>query len=281
LKLLLFNVENFFLTNTVDQKPVEKTKAIAEIVKELSPDIIMFCEVGGFVSLDLFTTKYLQSQYLPFLLPGNSDRGIEIGYLIKKTFPYTFNHISHVEKPFSRDVSELLIYKNKTLQCIILLVHLKSKWDREGNDPQGFLKRSQEVETLITLFKKRETEFPSIPIIIAGDFNGVAQKNNCSIEFRQFYELTPLEDILEILNLPNESRTTYCYFSKEGKADYSQLDYIFIPPVLFSKVVKEESGIYLFKDPSGLPYRLPQSTFERFALPSDHYPLVLTLDFLQ
>lgn len=275
------NLENFFLLETKDQKPHEKVQWIADTIKNISPDILMLCEVGGRESLDLFSSKYLSDNFLPLLLPGNSDRGIEIGYMVKKSLPFTYKHISHKEKSFSRDVSELRIFKNKKLELIILLVHLKSKWDREGNDPQGFTKRSQEITTLLEIYNALEAQFPDTPIMISGDFNGVAQKNNCEREFREIYKKTALLDVLEVLNVPDEDRVTYVHFAKDGKPECFQLDYIFLSVTLQDKIKKEESGIYLYQAPSGEPLGLPKNSFERYALPSDHYPLVLSLKFLE
>lgn len=275
------NLENFFLLETKDQKPQEKVQWIADTIEDISPDILMLCEVGGRESLDLFSSKYLSNYYLPLLLPGNSDRGIEIGYMIKKSLPLIFEHISHKEKEFSRDVSELRILKNNKLELIILLVHLKSKWDREGNDPQGFTKRSQEISTLLDIYQHLQVQFPDCPIIISGDFNGVAQKNDCEREFREIYKKTTLLDVLEVLNVPTEDRVTYVHFAKDGKPECVQLDYIFLPVTLLDKIKKEESGIYLYQYPAGTLLGLPKNSFERHALPSDHYPLVLSLDFLE
>ena len=66
------------------KKPQEKIEWIARTISEIDADITMLCEMGGLDSLDLFNTKYLNSQYYTSLLKGNSDRGIEMGYLIKK-----------------------------------------------------------------------------------------------------------------------------------------------------------------------------------------------------
>jgi endonuclease/exonuclease/phosphatase family metal-dependent hydrolase len=285
LKLAHLNLENFFLYDTKDlrspEKSQDKVQWLANIVNEISPDILMLCEVGGAESLNLFNTKYLDNKFTVFLIPGNTDRGIEIGYLVKKSLAFSYQHISHREKLFSRDVSELRVYKNNNLELIILLVHLKSKWDREGNDPNGFTKRSQEVEKLLEIYHNLQTLYPSCPIIISGDLNGIAQKNNCEREFREIYKKTSLDDILELMNIPNESRITFVHFSKESRPEHMQLDYIFLPVTLQDKIKKEESGIYQYKNRNGIPLRIPQNPFERYALPSDHYPLVLSLDFLQ
>lgn len=280
MKLALFNLENFFLNQSLDKKPIDKVEWIARITKDISPDIFMLCEVGGMDSLTVFNDKYLNSEYLPFLIPGNSKRGIEIGYLINKNLPYMFRHISHKDKTFSRDVSEIQVLKNNKPVMITLLVHLKSKWDREGNDPNGFLKRSHEVGMLLEIYRERKMAFPDCPIILSGDMNGTAQKDNCEREFREIYQKTNFIDVLEILDIPAKSRVSHIHFGKDNNPEPFQLDYIFLPITLKDKVIKEESGIYLFKNLEGTPLPLPQTPYERYALPSDHYPVVLTLDFL-
>ena len=90
MKLCLFNVENFFLLGGPNgdgfKKPSDKIEWIARTIREINADVTMLCEVGGLESLDLFNTKYLNSEYISALLKGNSNRGIEMGYLVKKDF---------------------------------------------------------------------------------------------------------------------------------------------------------------------------------------------------
>lgn len=304
MKLCLYNVENLFLLNhglnDNYKKPVEKVEWIARTIKEINPDIAMLCEVGGLESLDYFNSHYLNDRYTTVLSPGNSDRGIEMGYLINKNLPLTHFLISHKDRPinfnypheinefmykkiplpvhkFSRDIAELRLFdKNKKIHALIFLVHLKSKLDKDGIDFNGKLRRKAELETLIAVYKKRCVEFPDCPIIVAGDFNGLAQKFSFEPEFAKLYTETDLEDILEVINEPLENRYTYFYFNKDLVREASQLDYIMLPPKLHSLVKKEESGIYHYRDSSGIRLPTPQDSFQRYALPSDHYPLVAT-----
>ncbi len=310
MKLCLFNVENFFLldgTNAVGfKKPVEKIEWIARTIKEIDADITMMCEVGGLESLDLFNAKYLNSEYSTRLIKGNSNRGIEMGYLIKNDFDYQTLHISHADDSiefnyhfeimenknlapidqhpphkFSRDISELRIVKDDKVEVIILLVHLKSKWDRDGVDFNGNERRKAELKALVKTYNRLRAEFNYlVPVIVAGDLNGSAQRGFEEPEFEDLYASTDLEDILEVLEEPLESRFTFFYFSKENKREAHQLDYILLPPELQALVKKEDSGIYLFRDSHNMPLPYPKENYQRYALPSDHYPVVATLDFL-
>jgi endonuclease/exonuclease/phosphatase family metal-dependent hydrolase len=312
LKLCLFNVENFFLLSGPNgdgfKKPQDKTEWIARTISEIDADITMLCEMGGLDSLDLLNTKYLNSVYDTALLKGNSDRGIEMGYLIKKNSPYAYQHKGHAHASiefnytfeieennkslkglplpypphkFSRDISELRLSKDNKVVMIILLVHLKSKWDRDGIDPKGSERRKAECKALVKTYNRLRSEFRGlVPIIVAGDMNGCAQKGKHEPEFSDLYQFTDLEDVLEVINGPYEHRLSFFYFSKERQSEAHQLDYIFLPKELHGLVKKEESGIYLFRDSHGIALPYPKESYQRYALPSDHYPVVASLDFL-
>ncbi len=311
MKLCLFNVENLFLLAGPNgdgfKKPHDKTQWIARTIREIDADVTMLCEVGGLESLDLLNKKYLNADYKTALLKGNSNRGIEMGYLIKKDFPFDFEHHSHVNASiefnysfeiienkkvlseelkipphkFSRDISELRILKDNKVAMILLLVHLKSKWDRDGVDWNGKERRKAELKALVKTYNRLRSEFDhKVPVVVAGDLNGIAQKGHQEPEFDDLYAHTDLEDVLELINLPHEQRHSFFYFGKDNTRESFQLDYILLPSELHSLVKKEESGIYLFRDERGVPLSYPQESYQRYALPSDHYPVVASLNFL-
>jgi endonuclease/exonuclease/phosphatase family metal-dependent hydrolase len=304
LKLCLYNVENLFLMNQGPgdgyKKPLDKVEWIGRTIKEIDADIVMLVEVGGLHSLDLFNKRYLNDAYYTALLPGNSDRGIEMGYLINKRFGHFHKLLSHRETPlnfnypheiaehqnhgkrlklhrFSRDIAELRLLKGDKTEYILMLVHLKSKLDKEGIDYNGALRRKAELQKLVETYNIRRKEFPGVPVIISGDFNGQAQRHNTEPEFRDLYNQSDLEDVLEVIEEPAENRFSYFHFNRENVREASQLDYIMLPPELHSLVKKEESGIYHYRDPHGVVVPYPQDSFQRYALPSDHYPVVVTL----
>ncbi len=282
------------------KKPSDKTEWVARTLREIDADIVMLCEVGGRESLDLFNSRYLNSAYYTALLPGNSDRGIEMGYLIHKRLPFFHQLLSHKEKVlnfnypheilehqknqnglkihrFSRDIAELRLIQDDKVKYILMLVHLKSKLDKEGIDFNGQLRRKAEFHTLVETYNERRAEFPNVPVIVAGDMNGQAQRLILEPEFKALYEKTDLEDVLEVINEPAERRFSYFHFGRDNVREASQLDYILLPPELHQLVKKEESGIYHYRDPQGILVPYPQDSFQRYALPSDHYPVVATL----
>lgn len=291
MKFYLHNVENLFLVgenlNHAMRKPEDKVNQLANLILENDPDICMLLEIGGIDSLYHFNSKYLKNLFDVFILPGNSDRGIEMGHLVKKGLPLKFeikshrnkNLYGHVNTKFSRDISELIIKKNDVEFFKIFLVHLKSKWDREGNDPGGSIRRKAELITLAKMYQEYQTQNPNVPIIVAGDFNGSAQKTNCEPEFSDLYLLTDLEDCLHSLKIPESDTHTYFQFAKDGTRTGFQLDYIFLPKHLHQYINKEKTGVYRYMSSKENEFLPPLSIYERASLPSDHYPVILDIDF--
>lgn len=322
IRIATFNLENLFLVATDPEisrtslKSPEKTRKLAQAIEKIAPDIMFVCEIGGADSLEKFNSEYLNDLYQPSIIQGNSSRGIEIGYLIKKDCKYHCEHYTHrnralnflypheiilnnkfkednpqakeEELPYqshllSRDIAELRLYKNKETskeeapEFIFLGVHLKSKWDQDGIDEQGRLRRGAEAKLLIETYKTLKARWPETKIFMVGDFNGVVFGPNADHELSQFKELEDEScDVLEFLNLPYPKRATYILFTPEGSSP-QQLDYLFFPKDLGPYVVKEESGIFYYLDDNEMPLSLPQNPYQRHPLPSDHYPLVLTL----
>lgn len=333
LRLVEFNVENLFvlleklpgseavdfsaisekdwqkLTSSVRKnKPIEHVRAIARAVLDIDPDILMLCEVGGRESLENFNRYFLDGKYAAHLIEGNSDRGIDLGYLVKRDLPFTYDLISHRHREidflyeherlsqetgyghlrsarkashrFSRDVLEFRIYEdaNQPPVLIALMVHLKSQLDRDRIDPGGRDRRKAELDKLVTIYEEISGEHQGqVPIVLAGDFNGVAALPEPSPEFESIYTKTNLKDCLEIAGVPTDERFTFQQFNRGRPGLFRQLDYVFVPPSLVPRVSKEESWVYRYKDPKGQTQLLPRNLNEKRLLPSDHYPVILTL----
>ncbi len=312
LSLLSFNMENFFLTSEslspsrglVNLKDELKVKEIAKMIKEIDLDICALSEVGGRSSLEYFIKNNLNDEYDVYLLEGNSDRGIEVGYLVKKNLPYKFDVFTHknrildftypndeienqkaresgLEEPhgkqkFSRNVLELQVTDNKrNLQLNIYLVHFKSQWDRRGDDFKGKGHRKAEADALAEIVKERLIKSPETHIILTGDFNGRVKGEEMDSEFDSIRSLN-FKDILEFKDLPQSEKFSMAQFN-QGQREMIQLDYILFQDRTEKLIDKEKSGAVRFKDKDGNQIPLPKTIYDRNRLPSDHYPLVLTL----
>ncbi len=322
LRLVQFNVENLFLfldqhtgqdfkkiteaewqkfsSSSTQNKSLKKTVALAKVIDDIAPDILMLNEVGGIESLENFNRHFLGSKFRVLLKEGNSNRGIDVGYLIRKELPYRDLLLTHRDRPlhflyphesqtpaggkshyFSRDVSELRLFApdETTPRLVIMLTHLKSKLDSNNIDGEGKKRRAAELKTLVELYNEVRSELGlSVPIVVAGDFNGIASVHGTEPEFAPLYENTDLTDVLEVAQKDLTSRCTQVQISPSGKQYLVQIDYIFVSKELRDRVVKEKTNVYYYKSDLGHAAPLPRNLEERANLPSDHYPVVTEIN---
>lgn len=321
MRIAILNAQNLFLLNDPydyqkktllkkfqPNKPLHKVIDLGKAIIEMNPDILMISEVGGEESLFNFNNKYCNNYFSPTLIKGNSDRGIELGFLIKRGMPFSYNHYTHKNRPinfnyefekqenekkrklnlpplymphkFSRDIAELRVFekgKNETPILILLFVHLKSQLDFGSHDKNGSKRRAAELETLINVYLSLQKKYhEKIPIFVSGDFNGNAQLSNTDHEFQYLYEKTDLRDILELIDLPRNQRSTLLLPNSNNENNPLQFDYIFLSEKFKHIIRPKDSGIYRYKNPeTGVPLAFPQEDSDLRSFPSDHYPVVL------
>jgi endonuclease/exonuclease/phosphatase family metal-dependent hydrolase len=289
---------------TVPNKSLVKTLWLAESIKDMDADIVCMNEVGGIESLSNFAKLFLKGTYLPYLLEGNSDRGIDVGFLVHKDFAHKVELRTHKDRPldflypheresnlyfeglephrfvkthyFSRDCAELRVFKDgETVPALILLsVHLKSKLDPEGIDPQGKQRREAEAKTLFKIYRELRAEFsPAAKIIVAGDFNGSAKREARAEEFQDLAS-TDLESVIDLSGLANEDCATQLQFQRGGGVHAMQIDFIFICPELKADLLAAE--VFRYRSDLKVALPIPKTLDQRTYLPSDHYPVVAT-----
>lgn len=263
-------------------KSKEKCLQLAQAIKDAEADIVMVTEVGGPESLHNFAKWLLNDEYLSLSLPSNSDRGIDLGYLVKKELAYKVDVHSHIDFPlpfpakrFSRDVLRLDLKENGEIKMILLLVHIKSKLDLKRADFEGRTRRILEIKGLIDIYK--DLEKLNIPILIGGDFNGHAGERDTEEEFLPIYRETDLKDIAFLAKIPEEERFSYVYFNRGGNRFVQQIDYLFISEKYDFMVDTTECYFPRYKTLSGNPLLVPRRMEQKNTLPSDHYPFLATL----
>lgn len=265
-------------------KSKEKCLILARTILEADADVVMMTEVGGFESLNNFARYILENKYTAISLPSNSDRGIDLGYLLKKDLPFITQIKSHVDFPlpspalrFSRDVLRLDLIENDSIKAIFLLVHIKSKLDLKKSDFEGRSKRIKEIKGLIDIYLKLNNEYPNVPILVGGDMNGHAGEKDTEEEFKQIYQFTDLKDIAYLADIPEEDRFSYIYFNRGGNRFVQQIDYLFLSQKFKDFVVKDSCYFPRYKNLEGLPLPIPKRMEQKNILPSDHYPFFATL----
>ena len=330
LKLCLLNAENLFLlfdepptaetlklneaqwqklsSSVYENKPLKKCQDLAKALLEINADIVMLCEVGGVESLKNFNQLFMNDLYSPCLIEGNSDRNIDVGFLIRKNMEFYFDLESNKHRSieylyphertsldtgypvkngkvtsshkFSRDAVELKLFKKDKDKPFLnlLLTHLKSRLDPERIDPNGFERRQAELKTLISIYREMQERHPQVPVIVAGDFNGNASLLNTDEEFRVIYTETVLKDILEVASVPADQRATYYQVRSNSRTEGRQIDFVFIPPALYPHLSARSPYVFRYRDEFGMHHGVPHNMEAKLRLPSDHYPIVFELE---
>ena len=282
MKILTFNVENLFLDplfayqHKATLKEKNQLERMCKILFEIDADILGLQEVGGKNSFQIlrdYLQKHYQIDYEIVTHPGNSDRGIEVGYLIKQHL--TYNATSHHQvqldltdqfskeyKKIARNFLQLTLLKDEK-KFHFLLIHLKSARNLDSLDPGGVHKRKSEIRALLKLSKKLEQD---APVIILGDFNTPIEKTNNELLklHESFFELC------DYLELPEENRVTYIGRHRNQAPAHILLDTFFISKNLKTLIDKRESGVYR-------PQKQSLKTLKREDFPSDHFPVLLKL----
>ncbi len=268
------------------QKPINKIWGLVDAIEDINPDILMLVEVGGKESLEHFNHYFLKNAYTAHFVETNSNRSIDLAFLVKKDLHYDTQIISNRHTPvtidtyknsgpalrFSRDVAEMHLSQNSQLQMILLLTHLKSKISTD-TDFQGRDMRRAEANALAALYLKRREQHPEAAIIMGGDFNSDLK----SPEMESIAK-TDLTDFHDIAGNSAESRISQMHFDHQGLPQPQVLDYLLLSPHLKNKVIPKKSFTYRYKSFYNTPHPLPTTVHQRYHMPSDHFPLVLALD---
>lgn len=241
-------------------KPLHQVKGLSEIYKSENPDLLLLVEVGGYDSLKNLNEFFLNNEYSVFHAPSNSDRGIDVGFLLKKEFhndavfhSYTENILGNGEK-FKRGVFELELNINSK-NITFLLTHLKSPLDPHKIDPDGKKQRTHEILELKNIYKKIREEKKHSKIFLCGDFNTVSE----SEEFSHLRELG-LKDALDFALYPPHSRATFMAPNGKTYAPLHQIDFVL--------GTSEDFTCFNHKETKLIPFPPSKSPL------SDHFPYI-------
>lgn len=251
-------------------KPVQKVLELALGIKKYDPDILLFVEVGGQESLMAFNKHFLDDKYEVLFKPTNSDRGIDYGVLIKKEIAPKFQIKSYRKAKlgkkgkFSRD-----------LQCIeygdkfkIFLIHIKSKLNLKGDDFEGRTQRSLEVNGICNIV----SQYSDVPCYVCGDLNGIYDDSRGEQEF------APLRNLgFKNMLAGGPDNATFYFFDRFLHRNPMQLDY-FLCKDSNRETIKSLTIGNMY-DTLGNQYAHPTTLVTKRALPSDHFPLHIELDF--
>jgi hypothetical protein len=302
-----YNVENLFyqvgdhvpdpsapggFQRLTEEKP-KPDWALAEqgkIILESGLDIISLQEVEDVEALENFNERFLGGQYRVLLIEGNDPRGIDVAFLVKKDLPFEIEQRTHKgetwqdpvergQRPlFSRDLPSLIFRKPGQAEPLFVLfgTHFKSKRDRPG-DPESDIMRAAQVKRTAEILGRYRKEFgEDVPIMLAGDFNGAVAEEEA---FKVLYGEGGMTDAFDALPNPpsDKARVSHTYHPRGARTHYKQMDAFLVSKKLRGLV--KAAFVYRYKNPDGSERPIPKSYEERDKNPSDHFPIMVTLDF--
>lgn len=265
----------------------------AKVILEADLDVVVLQEVENVAALKEFNDRYLEGKYRAILIEGNDERGIDIGFLVKKDLPFDIEQRTHKDetwvdplgdgspsKLFSRDLPALIVRapgRSKPLFAL-LGTHYKSKRPRGPKDPESEVMRRAQVERTAEIVGRLRAEFgQDLPLMLAGDFNGAVNEESTYDSLKDGG--AGLTDALDLAQpaLSKLQRVTHTYHPKGGAAHKAQMDGFFVSRSVRGLVT--EAKVYRYRDESGREKPLPETYAQRERNPSDHFPLLVTLRF--
>lgn len=300
LKVMAYNVENLFMhlgkfermsdeefkrITDAEVKPVEELEGVAKAITESDPDMIVLEEVEGLAAIQRFSEDYLGNTYEAMSVDGNDERGIQIGFLVKRDLPLNITLESHkdatweengqTKKLFSRDAPALVVRRktdsSDAMPVLVFIgVHGKSQRDR-GNDKRSVQLRTAQYEEVGRIIDGYQATYgKDVPLMVGGDFNIDVRTEDDVKAVR-----ARLLDPFDIKGIKGEARMTHTFHPRGGSTSSHQLDAVFVSPSLKQSV--EQVVVYRYKDENGNQKPLPNSFEERSQNPSDHFPVMVTI----
>lgn len=300
IKVMAYNVENLFMhlgkfermsdeefkrVTDAEVKPEHELEGIATAMIDTDPDLIVMEEVEGVEAIQRFADDYLGGRYQAMLTEGNDERGIQIGFLVKRDLPLDVTLETHKDatwvdpddgkqkRLFSRDAPALVVRRkgapaNSKPVLIFMGVHGKSQRDRGGDKGSVKLRTAQynEVGTIIDGYRAQYGA--DVPLMVGGDFN-IDVRHSLDVEAIRERMIDPFD----VKGIKGLARMTHTFHPRRGNPSYNQLDAVFVSPSLRESI--EEVSVYRYKDEDGNVKPMPSTYEERSMNPSDHFPVVV------
>lgn len=262
------------------QKSPQDILRIQKIIEEEMPDIATFQEIEDIMALQyLVSSPKLRGKYKVYLIEGNDQRGIDVGFIVKSDLPFVVDYqthkditwydpVEHVKGPlFSRDLPVVMLRTEQDKNPFLIVIgnHAKSQRDRPG-DPNSTILRQAQYAKAAEIIKNYEERYPGVQIIFGGDFN-VDVRTSTDIKPLLENNMKSAFDVARV-SVSWSERITHSYFQNGSRPHYPQMDDLMVTPGLFSNVIK--ASVIQYKNEDGSIVPLPKSYKERQRQPSDH-----------
>jgi endonuclease/exonuclease/phosphatase family metal-dependent hydrolase len=225
-------------TDAVDEKATRHT---AQVVGDVNADVIATIEVEGRRALNEFSRDLLtggdDGGYAHVMaIPGNDNRGINVGVMSRQSYPIITmrTHVDDTDTEgliFCRDCAEYTFATSAGTTLLLLVCHFKSK----GYGAETGEKRRREAGRVAAIYTERRAQGFS-HIAVAGDFNDTPDS-------KPLADLLAGTDLREVSDHPGFDTGAVPGYAGPpllgtyGSGTPEKIDYILLSPALYDKVV--------------------------------------------
>lgn len=276
---------------------------LKKVFDDLNADIYVLQEVFSRETLQYVVDNYLGSKYDVILERGNDKRGIQVGFLVKKSLnaSYELRSNKHLKFEsdygvyaagtpiFARDLAVLYLRQkdgsnsraSEDPDLIVMGSHFKSKRPTIGDFESTNL-REVEAQTAARIFRETDLKHQGrVPIAFLLDSN----TRHDAPETSALREVS--KDSLALMGdkLTADEKVTHTYHPIHGRLDAKQVDAQLLNDAMAA--ILKKSYVYHYKDQTGKDkvYQgkweakaYPLNFNQRKKNPSDHMPVVAEYD---
>jgi endonuclease/exonuclease/phosphatase family metal-dependent hydrolase len=275
LVILSWNVRNYNITDRYIYgnyhfdypKPEQEKAALRQVVKTLSPDILLLQEVGGdelLYELVMDLESEDSMRYPHYATVTSEDQERKLGIVSAVPFEIIRNDLNG--KATFRYFDEDTLVKRGLLEAgvtvggrdlTIMEMHLKSRITSDKRDPGSEIRREKESRIIRDYIRDLLKDDPDKAILLLGDLND----HPGSDAYRRLTSISG-QPLLTEYQLEDESGNMWTYFYRSERR-YEQIDYAFLTPIL----TKEECWSVEGRIVDG----------DSVDIASDHRPILMTV----
>lgn len=253
IRIATYNLRNYLVADRLVEgqwrpsypKPEREKELVRRIISEAKPDILALQEIG--------TVDFLEELRIDL-----AQAGLSYDHALHLSGPDTERHIAllsnipphdvvkHTDLDFKYlDRRELV--KRGMLEASFALpdgamfklfvVHLKSKYTEDKEDPESQLRRTREAEACRDRIIERSLDLGQEHFLVLGDFND----HPASAPLRRFYQRGSLE-IGSLVPAKDDKGEVWTHFYKKF-AQYSLVDGFIASPAMFPLIMGGEGRV--------------------------------------
>ncbi len=246
-----YNVQNYVVNSdagggarSAKPKSEEAVEALIQVIKEINPDILGICEMGGLEQFEDFKVRlkqagleYFDSEYLQ---AEDADRHLALlsrfPIVSRQSLADVGYELNGRPEKVTRGFLDVTVRVSVDYDLRLVGAHLKSKLTA----PQGeALMRRYEAQLLRKHLETILTKDPQVNLLAYGDFND--SKSEPAI--REIMGVRGRATYMADLPAADEFGDRWTHYWPAAD-QYSRFDYFFVSPSLLPEVLKEKSRVH-------------------------------------